>query len=152
MAASGVLSLKEVYAVLEGHAGDVNSTAWSPTNKELFCSCCGDKHIRVWKIKGPSSPDKKLAPVETVLAHKFYINSCAYNPSGDLFATTSSDDTIKLWSTASWTCVGELGTGEYGGVVNGMGVWFQQIVWEREAGCYVDVLKFVCLVLNESSE
>ncbi len=99
---------KEVYAVLEGHAGDVNSTAWSPTSKELFCSCCGDKHIRVWKIDGATipPPDKKPAPVETVLAHKFYINACAYNPSGDLFATASSDDTVKLWSTASWSCVG----------------------------------------------
>ena len=106
MAGSGTLSLKGVHTVLEGHAGDVNSTAWSPTSKEVFCSCCGDKHIRVWKIDG-ASKDKKLTPVETVLAHKFYINSCAYNPSGDLFATTSSDDTVKLWSTASWTCVGE---------------------------------------------
>lgn len=105
-----MLSLGEVYAVLEGHAGDVNSTAWSPSSKDVLCSCCGDKKIRVWNINDlnlPTIRESKLAPVQTVLAHKLYINSCAYNPSGDIFATASSDDTVKLWSTASWTCLGE---------------------------------------------
>lgn len=102
------LTLGELYLVLEGHAGDVNCTAWSPTAKDTFCSCSGDKKIRVWKVEDNSS-NTKPSPVETVLAHRFYINSCAYNPSGDLFATTSSDDTIKLWSTASWACLGEWG-------------------------------------------
>lgn len=117
------LSVGEVHRLLEGHAGDVNSTAWSPAERGIFCSCCGDKKIRVWKIDdgttSPASKDSKLTPVETVTAHKLYINSCAYNPSGDLFATTSSDDTIKLWSTTSWTCLGKL-------IVGGCGSWTQR--------------------------
>ena len=95
----------DLQQVLEGHASDVNSTAWSPASRDVLCSCSGDSKIRVWKVS--SSGDKKPAPQETVTAHKLYINSCTFNPSGDLLATASSDETIKLWSTISWTCVGE---------------------------------------------
>lgn len=103
---AGELRVGELLEVLEGHGGDVNSTAWSPTDRDTLCSCSGDKKIRVWKIGG-SSPAAKPSPVETVAAHKLYINSCAFNPSGDVLVTTSSDETVKLWSTVSWTCMGE---------------------------------------------
>lgn len=95
----------ELREVLEGHGGDVNGTAWSPTSRDMLCSCSGDKMIRVWRV-GTSSPPAKPSPEETVAAHELYINSCAFNPSGDLLVTTSSDETVKLWSTISWTCVG----------------------------------------------
>ena len=104
-AESEALKIGELLEVLEGHAGDVNSTAWSPAAKDTLCSCSGDKKIRVWKIDG-STPPRKPTPVETIAAHELYINSCAFNPSGDLLVTTSSDETVKIWSTVSWTCVG----------------------------------------------
>lgn len=94
-----------LHAVLEGHANDVNCTAWSPTSGDTFCSCSGDKKVRVWRVDDSLTPDSKPAPVQTLTAHKFYVNWCAYNPSGDLLATTSSDDTVKIWSTASWACL-----------------------------------------------
>lgn len=108
------LNIGEVHQVLEGHAGDVNSTAWSPTDKDTLVSCCGDKKIRVWKIGSSSTSSTNslgqdsitITPAHTVVAHELYINSCAYNPSGDLLVTTSSDETIKIWSTVSWTCIG----------------------------------------------
>lgn len=103
--ASENLKIGELLEVLEGHAGDVNSTAWSPTAGSTLCSCGGDRKIRVWTIDA-STPPEKPAPVETITAHELYINSCAFNPSGDLLVTTSSDETVKIWSTVSWTCVG----------------------------------------------
>ena len=106
------LDIGEVYQVLEGHAGDVNGTAWSPTDKDTMVSCCGDKKIRVWKIGGSTSQESMNTPAHTVVAHELYINSCAYNPSGDLLVTTSSDETMKIWSTVSWTCIGE-GCGQW---------------------------------------
>ena len=36
----------------------------------------------------------------------YYINACVYSPAGDLLVTASSDNMAKLWSTASWNCVG----------------------------------------------
>ena len=107
------LSIGYVHSVLQGHTGDVNSTSWSPVSRDILCSCGGDKTIRVWRINVDKPVEKNkeniLDPIETVAAHKLYVTACAYNPSGDLLATTSSDDTVKLWSTASWTCTGEGG-------------------------------------------
>ncbi len=105
----GELTIGDDICVLEGHGSDVNGTAWSPISRDTLCSCSGDKKIRVWQINTGNSREKKVVlsnPEKEVLAHKFYVNSCSYNPSGDILATTSSDDTVKIWSTASWTCVG----------------------------------------------
>jgi WD40 repeat protein len=100
------LKIAALQEVLEGHTGDVNSTAWSPTSRDTLCSCSGDRKIRVWKV-GASTPPSKPSPIETIAAHELYINSCAFNPSGDLLVTTSSDEKVKIWSTVSWTCVGK---------------------------------------------
>ena len=107
----GELTIGKEVCVLEGHGSDVNCTAWSPISKDTLCSCSGDKKIRVWKVKTSNSVGETRAvlskPEHVLLAHKFYVNSCTYNPSGDILATTSSDDTVKIWSTASWSCIGK---------------------------------------------
>ena len=99
-------AIAELYSVLRGHTGDINCCAWSPSNKGILCSCGGgDYSLRVWNI--PKSSDKEDSTLlHTIPAHKYYINACVYNPSGDLLVTASSDETIKLWSTVSWTVVG----------------------------------------------
>ncbi|XP_064396865.1 WD repeat, SAM and U-box domain-containing protein 1-like isoform X2 [Halichondria panicea] len=88
---------------LEGHTSDINCCAWSPITWSTLTSCSGDRTLRVWDIS--SEPPKTLSVVP---ASKYYVNACAYNPSGDLLATASSGDEgiVKLWSTASWTVVG----------------------------------------------
>lgn len=117
------LSLGALQEVLEGHAGDVNGTAWSPTARDTLCSCSGDGKIRVWKIGASrlAEGDGKPTPLETIAAHKLYVNSCVFNPSGDLLVTTSSDETLKLWSTVSWTCLG--------GWWRIMGGWGHDVLW-----------------------
>ncbi len=89
---------------LLGHTSDINCCAWSPVTWSTLISCSGDRTLRVWDIS--SNPPKTLSVVP---ASKFYVNACAYNPTGDLLATASSGDegTVKLWSTASWSVVGE---------------------------------------------
>ena len=100
---------------LRGHTNDVNCCAWSPASSQLLCSCGGDATFRVWDVSkaqqatptttgGKPSPSPAL--VKTVKAHDYYINSIAFNPSGDVLATASSDNTVKLWSTATWTEIG----------------------------------------------
>ena len=103
---------------LEGHTSDINCCAWSPITWSTLTSCSGDRTLRVWDIS--SEPPKTLSVVP---ASKYYVNACAYNPSGDLLATASSGDEgiVKLWSTASWTVVGEnsVWVGLHGGVGEG---------------------------------
>ena len=106
---------------LRGHTNDVNCCAWSPVSSHLLCSCGGDATFRVWDVSkaqqqatptSSSSSGSKAVPnpspalVKTVKAHDYYINSVAVNPSGDVLATASSDNTVKLWSTATWTEIG----------------------------------------------
>lgn len=103
---------------LRGHTNDVNSCAWSPVSSQLLSSCGGDATFRVWDVskaqqatpttggKPSPAPNPSPALVKTVKAHDYYINSIAFNPSGDVLATASSDNTVKLWSTATWTEIG----------------------------------------------
>ena len=112
---AGALRVGNEICVLQGHTGDVNCTTWSPTLRHTLCSCSGDRTLRVWKVDTNTSDNKAVLvqPDEVVQAHKFYVNSCAYHPSGAILATTSSDDTVKIWSTASWACVGGYMGGTY---------------------------------------
>lgn len=103
---NGVPVKVELYSVLSGHTGDINCCAWSPVTKNLLCSGGGgDYAFRVWDISKSKEKDNS-ALLHTIPAHKYYINACVFNPSGDLVATASSDEAVKLWSTASWTLVG----------------------------------------------
>ena len=42
--------------------------------------------------------DAEYVPVKKLRAHKGYITSCSFSPDARLFATTSSDKTLKLWN------------------------------------------------------
>jgi G protein beta subunit-like protein len=50
-----------------------------------------------------TSGDAEYAPVKKLRAHKGYITSCCFSPDGRLFATTSSDKTLKLWNTQDFS-------------------------------------------------
>lgn len=100
---------------LRGHTNDVNCCAWSPTSSQILCSCGGDATFRVWDVSKatatpsggkPATTGASQALIKTVKAHNYYINCCAFNPSGDVLATASSDNTVKLWSTTTWTEIG----------------------------------------------
>ena len=135
---------------LRGHTNDVNSCAWSPVSSQLLCSCGGDATFRVWDISKatPTSGGKSAVPssalVKTVKAHDYYVNSIAFNPSGDVLATASSDNTVKLWSTATWTeigvCVGRGG----GSLVN-------QTLF-RSAGCIASPVLYIWRDINHDSK
>ena len=43
--------------------------------------------------------ETEYTPVKKLRAHKGYITSCCFSPDVRLFATTSSDKTLKLWNT-----------------------------------------------------
>ncbi|PZU93010.1 MAG: hypothetical protein DCE90_17160 [Pseudanabaena sp.] len=75
---------------LEAHKENATSICFSPDNRYLV-SVGGDRAIKIWKFNGE--------PVKSIYnEHSLTINSVAYRSDSSLFATASSDGTVKLWN------------------------------------------------------
>ena len=78
---------------LTGHAGTVNGVAWSKSG-EILASCGDDKTIRLWQgeevkvLRGHANP---------VYAVRWSVN--------DVLASSSFDNTVRLWDPQSGECV-----------------------------------------------
>jgi ribosome assembly protein 4 len=88
--------------ICSGHRHHVLCTAWSPNGK-YFVS--GDKsgELRIWD---PSTGQQKGIPLT---GHKKWITSIAFepfhmDPNCTRFATSSKDQTIRIWNLSNNTC------------------------------------------------
>ena len=89
----------DVMQILEGHTSSINSVAFSPDGS-LIASCSGgigpypspmDCTIRVWDAKTGAlvgSPFK---------GHTNFVTSIAFSPNGELIASGSGDNSIRVW-------------------------------------------------------
>ncbi|XP_071948073.1 target of rapamycin complex subunit lst8-like [Antedon mediterranea] len=58
----------------------------------------------VWALKGGRSTEtSQLRPKTKLQAHKKYALKCKFSPDSTLLATTSSDQTVKLWKTSDFS-------------------------------------------------
>ncbi|KAF9692895.1 hypothetical protein EKO04_009048 [Ascochyta lentis] len=90
--------LSGVRAVLNGHTKVVNAVKFFPTNSSdvsILLSGAADNTIRVWRaqIKGKL----KFDCIETVSGHTNSITKIATLPGSDVFASGSSDGSVKIW-------------------------------------------------------
>jgi len=88
---------------ITGHKGDVNWCAFSPAQCQQLVTASGDKTIRVWDTAGDTPTELKV-----LKGHKYYVNCAVFSPIGDLLVTGSSDFSVKLWSTETFTEIGGL--------------------------------------------
>jgi WD40 repeat protein len=95
---------------LRGHAGPVNSVAYSASG-QLLASASSDWTVRLW-----NAPEGRL--LYTLRGHSGPVNSVTCSPDGLLLASGSSGSTVRLWrsSDGSTLCVFEGHTGSVNSV------------------------------------
>jgi WD40 repeat protein len=76
------------------HPAEVGAIALSP-NGQWLAAGCYDRRVHVWNTATGAS----CAVLE---GHENNIVALGFNQAGTLLATTSWDDTFRLWDTASW--------------------------------------------------
>jgi WD40 repeat protein len=75
--------------ILEGHADNVNSVAFSPDGK-ILSSGSNDNTIRLWQVADGSV-------LGTLEGHTSWVQSVAFTMGGIMLASWSGDGTIRLW-------------------------------------------------------
>jgi WD40 repeat protein len=81
-----------------GHRGQVTSIAFSPTDSDLVISGGEDGVLMCWSIS-----KRKLIKTAAPMKHKKKITGLAFSPDGFLFASGSSDSTVRIWSTEEFS-------------------------------------------------
>ncbi|CAF0812323.1 unnamed protein product [Adineta steineri] len=80
-----------------GHVADVLDIAWCPPNDRYLASCSIDNHICIY-----AWPSAVLTT--TLRGHTGLVKGLAWDPTGLLLASQSSDGTVKVWSSTTWKC------------------------------------------------
>lgn len=103
---------------LKGHTGWIWAVTFSPDGKTL-ASCSHDSLIRLWDVQtidfeqsNPASlaeaSDSSHLPgtcLKTLRGHFSRVWTIAFSPDGQLLASGSDDQTIRLWNAHDGTCL-----------------------------------------------
>ena len=79
---------------LKVKSGFVKALAFSPDTKWLV----GGHYqaLTVWDVA-------RHKPVRTLKGHRAYVTGISFSHDGKLMATSSEDETVRIWNTADWT-------------------------------------------------
>ncbi len=85
---------KEVAAiVLQGSRNDLNTCAMSPAKYKRMAVAGWDNEVLIYQTDSP------FILVQKLLGHQAPVNSIAYNFAGNMFASGSSDQTVRLYDS-----------------------------------------------------
>eukprot|EP00192_Tetraselmis_astigmatica_P000735 CAMPEP_0117653646 /NCGR_PEP_ID=MMETSP0804-20121206/3308_1 /TAXON_ID=1074897 /ORGANISM="Tetraselmis astigmatica, Strain CCMP880" /LENGTH=1168 /DNA_ID=CAMNT_0005459847 /DNA_START=42 /DNA_END=3548 /DNA_ORIENTATION=- len=79
---------------LEGHAKEITSVAWSPS-EQLLASASGDHTVRVW-----SFPHEDGHPQNVLANHTDVVTYVAWSSSGQQLASACQDGIVRVWNVS----------------------------------------------------
>lgn len=112
----------EFSLVLEGHDSEIKCVAFSPSGQYL-ATCSRDKSVWIWEEIGEEGEDE-WETIAVLQEHEGDVKTvawCADNGDGEVLASASYDDTIRLWredGEGEWGCVAVLK--DHDGTVHGL--------------------------------
>lgn len=105
----------EFTLVLEGHDSEVKNIAYSPSG-QFLASCSRDKSIWIWEEIGEDGEDEweTISVLNEHTADVKFVCWRENDGNGEVLASASYDDTIRLWRAnddedGEWGCYAELG-------------------------------------------
>ncbi len=115
---------------VQGHGGWIWAVTFSPDGKTL-ASCSHDWLIRLWDVQSIDLEQSNSANLDaasdsshrlgtclnTLRGHSHRVWTIAFSPDGQLLASGSDDQTIRLWDAQDGTCLAVL-QGHTGGVTS----------------------------------
>ena len=85
---------RKTVQLLRGHNHDVYDLKGSPVDENLLLSCSVDESIRLWNLESFAC----VARFAGLHGHSGMVLSVAWHPSGDRFASSGHDSSIRLWN------------------------------------------------------
>ena len=87
--------------VLQDHAGDVRSLAFSRDSRQLL-SASADRSARIWPLPAADQPASARGPSrELAGGHSAALWSAAFSPDGQRVVTGSADNTVRVWDAST---------------------------------------------------
>jgi U3 small nucleolar RNA-associated protein 13 len=108
---SGEFARYRCLSTAPGHAKDINAVAVAPNNR-LAASGSHDRSIRIYRVSSSSSSSSAsstssiaLSVAATLKGHKRAVWSLEFSPVDQVLASSSGDNTIRIWSLSDYSCL-----------------------------------------------
>jgi WD40 repeat protein/transcriptional regulator with XRE-family HTH domain len=95
--------------------GDIVSVAFAPDGRTL-AAASKDRRVHLWTLSGPGGDPVPADPADPATGHRTleaaqsWVNAVAFSPDGAMLAAGGSDSRLRLYDTAGWAPLAELGS------------------------------------------